>query len=92
MVALGEKDVTEGWMLTQHSASYTVSVLKSGPVWFFDLKAKDRDCNRFPKKAGPQKPDRNRHGPVASGLDWLRPVATDQFLRSKLFNTYVLGR
>jgi hypothetical protein len=56
------------------------SVLKSGPVRSFGFFGQDRDRNRLPKMAGPEKPDCNRHGPVASGLGRsfavAQPVAT----------------
>ena len=51
------------------------SVLRSGPVRSFGFFGQDRDCNQLPKRAGPEKPDCNRHGPVASGLGWSFAVA-----------------
>jgi hypothetical protein len=64
----------------QRQVTIVLSVLRSGPVRSFDLKTKDRNRNRLPKMVGSQKPDRNRHGPVASGLGRsfavAQPVAT----------------
>jgi hypothetical protein len=58
----------------------TNSVLRSGPVRSFGFFGQDRNRNRLPKTAGSQKPDRNRHGPVATGLGRsfavAQPVAT----------------
>jgi hypothetical protein len=68
------------------------SVLRSGPVRSFGFFGQDRDRNRLPKRAGPKKPDCNRHGPVASGLGRsfavAQPVATGFRLRPVATSLY----